>query len=89
MNKKAIVWLVIGCSLILVGAVTFFGVLAMFKWDFKKFSTVEYITDEIEITEEYKSIKIRAFANKFSKCSFKFYLFLLRKLVYTKYTKQD
>ena len=60
MNKKAIVWLVIGCSLILVGAVTFFGVLAMFKWDFKKFSTVEYITDEIEITEEYKSIKINS-----------------------------
>ena len=60
MNKKAIVWLVIGCSLILVGAIVFVGVMFMVDWDIKKLSNVKYITNEYEISEEFKSISIES-----------------------------
>lgn len=60
MTKKAIVWLIIGGSLVLVGAIIFVGVVAMLNWDFKNFSTVKYLTNEYDITEEYKSILIES-----------------------------
>ena len=60
MTKKAIVWLVIGCSLVLVGAMIFFGVMAMSNWNFGGFSTVKYQENEYNIIEEYKSISIES-----------------------------
>ena len=60
MSKKAIVWLVIGCSLILIGAIIFVGVMFMIDWDIKKLSNVKYISNEYEISEEIKSISIES-----------------------------
>lgn len=58
MSKRAIIWIVIGGSLVLIGAMIFAGVMTMFNWDFKKLSTVQYVTNDYDITEEYKSILI-------------------------------
>ena len=60
MSKRAIIWIVIGGSLVLIGAMIFAGVMTMFNWDFKKLSTVQYVTNDYDITEEYKSILINS-----------------------------
>ena len=60
MSKRAIIWIVIGGSLVLIGAMIFVGVMTMLNWDFKKLSTVQYVTNDYDITEEYKSILINS-----------------------------
>lgn len=58
MSKSIKIWLVIGASLVLVGAIIFGGVMMALNWDFSKISTVKYETNEYEINDSYKNIKI-------------------------------
>ena len=58
MSKSAIVWIIVGASLVLLGAIIFGGVMMSIKWDFKKLSTVRYETNRYEISENYKNISI-------------------------------
>ncbi len=58
MRKKTIVGLVIATSLILIGAIIFSGVMMSLDWDFSKISTVKYETNEYEISDSYKNIKV-------------------------------
>ena len=58
MSKSVKIWLIVGVSLVLVGAIIFLGVMMALNWDFSKISTVKYETNEYEINESYKNIKI-------------------------------
>ena len=58
MSKKTKIWLIIAFSLILVGCITFGGVMTVLKWDFTKLSTVKYETNDYEIIENYKNISV-------------------------------
>ncbi len=58
MSKKTKIWLVIGASFILVGCMLFGGIMAMLKWDFTKLSTNKFVTNDYEISEDYKNISI-------------------------------
>ena len=58
MSKSAIAWIIVGASLVLLGAIIFGGVMMSIKWDFKKLSTVRYETNRYEISENYKNISI-------------------------------
>ncbi len=53
-------WLIIATLLILIGCVIFAGVMTMFKWDFTKFQTTKFETNNYQITEDYKNISIIA-----------------------------
>lgn len=50
MNKKTLIWLIIGASLIILGCVLFMGAMMMVNWDFSKLSTNKYETNKYEIT---------------------------------------
>ncbi len=58
MRKVTKIWLIIATSLVLVGCIIFVGVMTMYKWDFRKLSTVRYETNNYEINEDYKNISI-------------------------------
>ena len=58
MRKKTIVGLIVATSLILIGAIIFGGVMMALDWDFSKISTVKYETNEYEINDSYKNIKV-------------------------------
>ncbi len=58
MSKSVKIWLIIGTSLVLIGAIIFGGVMMALNWDFTKLSTVKYETNEYEITQGYKNIKV-------------------------------
>ncbi len=58
MSKRVKIWLIVGASLVLVGTIIFGGVMMALNWDFSKISTVKYETNEYEINESYKNIKI-------------------------------
>lgn len=58
MSKGIKIWLVIGASLILIGGIIFSGVMMSLDWDFSKISTVKYETNEYEISDSYKNIKV-------------------------------
>ncbi len=58
MNKSVKIWLIVGASLVLVGAIIFGGVMMALNWDFSKISTVKYETNEYEINDSYKNIKV-------------------------------
>ncbi len=58
MTKKTTAWLIIAISLILVGAIIFVGVMSLFGWNFRKLSTVEYVTKSYEISEGFNNIFI-------------------------------
>lgn len=58
MSKSVKIWLVIGASLLLIGAIIFGGVMMALNWDFSKLSTIKYETNEYEISDGYKNIKV-------------------------------
>ena len=58
MSKSTKIWLVIAASLVLIGCIICWSVLAMLKWDFTKLSTSKYETNNHEINESYKNIVI-------------------------------
>ena len=58
MSKITKIWLVIATSLMLIGCITFVGVMSKLKWDFTKLSTGKYETNHYEITEKFKNISI-------------------------------
>jgi DUF4097 and DUF4098 domain-containing protein YvlB len=58
MRTTTKVWLIIATSLVLVGCTLFAGVMSTLGWDFTKLSTVEYETNDYEITENFKNISI-------------------------------
>lgn len=58
MTKKTTAWLIIALSLILIGAIIFVGVMNLFGWNFRRLSTLEYVTKSCEITEDFKNIFI-------------------------------
>ncbi len=58
MSKKTKIWLIIGASLILIGAIIFVGAMMALNWDFTKLSTVKYETNHYEISESFKNINV-------------------------------
>lgn len=54
MSKK--IWLILAGSLILTGCIIFAGVMTVLKWDFRKLSTAEYITNTYEFDSNYHEI---------------------------------
>ncbi len=58
MSKKTKTWLVIAAFLAVIGGVIFGGVMMKLEWDFTKLSTVEYVSNDYEITENYRNITI-------------------------------
>lgn len=58
MSKSVKIWLIVGASFVLVGAIIFGGVMMALNWDFSKISTVKYETNEYEINDSYKNIKV-------------------------------
>lgn len=57
-NSKTKVWLIIGAVLILLGGLTFGGVMTMLDWNFSKLSTVEYETNRYTLIEDFSNISI-------------------------------
>ena len=55
MKKATKIWIIVATSLILTGAIIFVGVMMVFKWDFTRLSTLNYETNEYEITEDLKA----------------------------------
>ena len=58
MCKKTKTMLIIATVLVLVGGVVFGSVMTVFKWDFKKLSTIEHETNSYVIDEAYWNISI-------------------------------
>ena len=58
MHKNAKIWIIAATALVLVGGLIFTGAMMIFNWDFTKLSTVKYVTNSHEITEEFKNISI-------------------------------
>jgi DUF4097 and DUF4098 domain-containing protein YvlB len=61
MKKAKLIWLIVGISLVLRGALVAGGALMMLKWDFSSLGTVKYETNTHEITDEFSSISVKAF----------------------------
>ncbi len=59
MNKKK-GWLVTAAALVLIGCLIFGGTMMALHWDFTKLSTTHYETNAYELTENYKSITVKA-----------------------------
>lgn len=60
MKKITKVWLITASALLLIGAIIFTGVMMVFKWDFTRLSTLNYETNEYEITEDFKNISLES-----------------------------
>lgn len=58
MSKSSKIWCVTALFLIFTGLLIFAGVMTMLKWDFKKLSTVNYVTNTYDISESFDSILI-------------------------------
>lgn len=58
MSNAMILWIIIASALILIGGITFTGVMSMLNWDFTRLSTVKYETNSHDVTEEFKGISI-------------------------------
>ncbi len=58
MTKSAKIWLIIGASLFIIGALIFTAIMTVNGWDFTKLSTVKYTTETHKITEPFSEIKI-------------------------------
>ncbi|MBE6781020.1 MAG: DUF4097 domain-containing protein [Ruminococcaceae bacterium] len=58
MSRVVKIWLIIGASLVLIGAIIFGGVMTTLDWDFSSLSTEKYVTNEYEISDSYDNIKI-------------------------------
>lgn len=56
MRKSVKIWLFIAASLILAGCIVFVVTMTKLKWDFSKLSTIEYETNNYEITSAFNAI---------------------------------
>lgn len=51
-------WLIIAIFLVLIGGILWAGVMTVLKWDFTKLSTMQYETNQHEITETIRNISV-------------------------------
>ena len=58
MSKSVKIWLIVATSLLLVVGIIFGGIMMALNWDFSKISTVKYETNEYEISDNYKNLKV-------------------------------
>lgn len=58
MSKSVKIWLIVATYLIVVGGIIFGGIMMALNWDFSKISTVKYETNEYQISDSYKNIKV-------------------------------
>jgi len=58
MSKNTKIWLIIAIFLMLIGYIFFCGTMNKLKWDFTKLSTIVFETNEYEIYDNFKDIKI-------------------------------
>ena len=58
MKKTERVWLLTAVSLVLIGLVVFFGVMASYHWDFMALDTTRYETSTVVIREDFRNISI-------------------------------
>lgn len=58
MSKTTKIWLIIATALVALGAMIFVGVMAQYDWDFTKLSTVTYVTNTYEVSDEFDKISI-------------------------------
>ncbi len=59
MRKSTLIWLIVAVSLTVAGALIFTGAMCAMNWDFSSLSTIEYVTNTYEITEEFKDLAIK------------------------------
>lgn len=58
MNKKTKTWVIIATSLLVVGCVTFGGLMYMLNWDFNKLSTSKFETNKFQIQDAFSEISV-------------------------------
>lgn len=58
MNKSTANWMIVAGALILAGGIAFGALMSALQWDFSKLSTGKMVTNELEITEEFRDISI-------------------------------
>lgn len=58
MKRSMKIWIITAASLVTVGLVLFTAVMAQYKWDFNKLSTVKYETNIYEINDDFKDISV-------------------------------
>ena len=58
MSKTTKIWLITATALVTLGAILFAGVMEQYDWDFTKLSTVTYVTNTYEVSDEFDKISI-------------------------------
>ena len=58
MSKRLKIWLIVAASLMGIGVLIFGGAMTAMKWDFKKLSAVQHVTNEYAVEEEYGNISV-------------------------------
>lgn len=58
MSKTTKIWLITATALVTLGAILFAGVMEQYDWDFTKLSTVAYVTNTYEVSDEFDKISI-------------------------------
>lgn len=59
MRKSTLIWLIVAASLMVAGALIFTGAMCAMNWDFSSLSTVKYLTNTYEITEDFDEILLQ------------------------------
>lgn len=60
MKKQTKLWLIVACTLFLVGGILFTGGMTALGWDFKRLSTVTYDTDVYTLSDDFQNIAVKA-----------------------------
>lgn len=60
MRTRTKVWIIIAASLVLAGGMIFAGVMSVLGWDFSRLSTVQYESNQHEISEKFSGISVKA-----------------------------
>lgn len=58
MCKKTKSWLMIAAFLVVIGLIIFASVMAVYRWDFTRLSTIKYETSTYEASEAFRNISI-------------------------------
>ncbi len=58
MSKTTKIRLIIATALVTLGGILFAGVMEQYDWDFTKLSTVTYVTNTYEVSDEFDKISI-------------------------------
>ncbi len=59
MKTSTKIWLIIAAALIILGIITFTGVMSVGNWDFSKLGTVKFETNTYDVSEEFGGISIK------------------------------